>query len=148
MRLRLFSTPSWFNIFFLFFFFNLLFIDAFLIILMHICYSYNFSLTKKEKKKLTSSRKRFTISPFLPIMLPTSCNDIERKKEKLNKRWRKPLLQYIYFFFFSCCYSFSKMIWNCIWHNQDWSPLQQQKTESEKPLDPLRLYYFRNKISN
>jgi len=37
---------------------------------------------------------------------------------------------------------FLKMIWNCIWHNQDWSPLQQ--TESEKPLAPLLLYYFRN----
>ena len=33
-------------------------------------------------KFLTSSRKRFTISPFLPMMLPTSCNN--KKKGLLS----------------------------------------------------------------
>lgn len=35
-------------------------------------------------QKLTSSRNRFTISPFLPIMLPTSCKEMKKKENAVN----------------------------------------------------------------
>lgn len=46
-----------------------------------------FVLLQKERKiwqELTSSLNRLTISPFLPIILPTSCKWREKKREGEN----------------------------------------------------------------
>ena len=53
-----------------------------LIILMHIFCDLLFSIFDL-KKLLTSSRNRFTISPFLPIMLPTSCKEKEKEEKTI-----------------------------------------------------------------